>query len=344
MIHVILDATSLPRSSPAQIVHTREKGLASKKKKKKKKKILWKLISRFFCLASSEYNDGTHTHHHQAPNGSNASPNEVRQTHTFYATYPQSQSMVSSGIPSSGEGIEHVGSHAPSHAHAAAASSREEEEERNVALFGDLPEAKRRKFILVDDAQRGTRVRVRVMLDQVKMHEMPDSYRKNNSVYPRSWFATEMQSPPTSPRRGRWPNDIDPDEAGPNEVRTLVPVPMTDGSEAKVPVPRMSKLKRAKEVTLNDLGYRMSWSQSRVFSGRTLFLQRSRKCNLVRSHRRNVQALTLLDKVDAYRNKMRSTMVAAGQDVAAVAPHFETRVGKRKWMERSKKAKREGSP
>jgi hypothetical protein len=48
--------------------------------------------------------------------------------------------------------------------------------------------------------------------------------------------------------------------------------------------------------------------------------------------------------VDAYRNKMRSTMVAAGQDVAAVAPHFETRVGKRKWMERSKKAKREGSP
>ena len=52
--------------------------------------------------------------------------------------------------------------------------------------------------------------------------------------------------------------------------------------------------------------------------------------------------------VDAYRNKMRSTMVAAGHDVASVAPHFETRVGKRKWMERSKRAKREegsaGSP
>jgi len=54
--------------------------------------------------------------------------------------------------------------------------------------------------------------------------------------------------------------------------------------------------------------------------------------------------------VDAYRNKMRSTMVAAGQDVASVAPHFETRVGKRRWLERSKKGKsgaggeREGSP
>jgi hypothetical protein len=47
--------------------------------------------------------------------------------------------------------------------------------------------------------------------------------------------------------------------------------------------------------------------------------------------------------VDAYRNKMRSTMVAAGQDVATVAPHFETRVGKRKWLERSK-SKRDGSP
>ena len=244
---------------------------------------MWKLISCFFCLASSEYNDGSHTHHHQAPNGSSASPNEVRQAHNFYPTYPPSQSMVSSGIPSSGDGIEHVGSHAPSHANAAT-TSRQEEEERNVALFGDLPEAKRRKFILVDDAQRGTRVRVRVMLDQVKMHEMPDSYRKNNSVYPRSWFATEMQSPPSSPRRGRWPNDVDPDESGPNEVRTLVPVPMTDGSEAKVPVPRMSKSKRTKEATLNDLGYRMSWSQSRVFSGRTLFLQRSRKCNICPLH------------------------------------------------------------
>jgi hypothetical protein len=48
--------------------------------------------------------------------------------------------------------------------------------------------------------------------------------------------------------------------------------------------------------------------------------------------------------VDAYRNKMRSTMVAAGQDVTSVAPHFETRVGKRRWMERSKRAKREASP
>jgi len=229
---------------------------------------------------------------------------------------------VNSGIPST-DPISHVSVQASSHSAVVATSKLQEEEDDNVALFGDLPEAKRRKFILVDDAQRGTRVRVRVMLDQVRMAEMPDSYRKINSVYPRSWFATEMQSPPPSPRRGRWPDDVGSDESTMPTSRTLVPVPMMDGSETKLPVPRVTRTQRSKEVTLNDLGYRMSWSQSRVFSGRTLFLQRS---------------------LDAYRNKMRSTMVAAGQDQSTIAPHFETRVGKRKWLERSKRSKRDSSP
>jgi hypothetical protein len=51
--------------------------------------------------------------------------------------------------------------------------------------------------------------------------------------------------------------------------------------------------------------------------------------------------------VDAYRNKMRSSMVGQGQDITQVAPHFETRVGKRRWndrIERNKKMRREGSP
>ncbi|KAF1816245.1 hypothetical protein P152DRAFT_388907 [Eremomyces bilateralis CBS 781.70] len=273
--------------------------------------------------ASAEYADGSHAHHHPPPNG-NASPNDVRQAHNFYPTYPTSQGMVTSTIPPTHDSVEQLG-HAPSHTNSVIVSSRardDQDEERNIALFGDLPEEKRRKFILVDDTQRNTRVRVRVMLDQVRMHEMPDSYRKNNSVYPRSWYATEMQSPPPSPRTGRWPNDVDDNIDGP-AAQTVVAVPMLDGSEAKVTLPRMNRTKRGKEMTLNDLGYRMSWSQSRVFSGRTLFLQRS---------------------LDAYRNKMRSTMVAAGQDVSNVAPHFETRVGKRKWLERSKRSRRDSSP
>ncbi|KAF2453953.1 hypothetical protein BDY21DRAFT_354606 [Lineolata rhizophorae] len=264
-----------------------------------------------------------------APNGQGtASPNDVRQAQNFYPSYPPTQA-VGATMPPIHDGMGHTGAHAPARTSTAASLSKEQEEDQNLALFGDVPADKRRKFILVDDAQRGTRVRVKVMLDQVQMQEMPDSYLKSNSVYPRSYFPTQMQSPPPSRHGSRFFDDDDDNEeegssgTTPTTGRTLVAVPISDGSDAKVPFPRMSRAKRNKEVTLNNLGYRMSWSQSRVFSGRTLFLQRS---------------------LDAYRNKMRNTMVARGQDVTTVAPHFETRVGKRKWLERSKKAKGDSLP
>jgi hypothetical protein len=168
----------------------------------------------------------------------------------------------------------------PPHSSSVPVSREQEEKDRNIALFGDLPEAKRRKFILVDDAQRGTRVRVRVTLDTVKMEEMPDSYRKANSVFPRSYFAMQMTSPPASPRGSHVFQDDEENPADdpdfPLSGSQLVPLPTPDG-EARVPAPRITKGKREKECKLNELGYRMSWSQSRVFAGRTLFLQKSRK-------------------------------------------------------------------
>lgn len=185
--------------------------------------------------------------------------------------------------PSLHDGMDHLGgtgvSNSTTVSAAAAAAAKTEEEDRNTALFGDLPEAKRRKFILVDDPHRGARVRVRVMLDQVEMKEIPDSYRKTNCVYPRSYFPMQMQSPPPSARGTRFfEDDDDAEEEGqPTKGRTLVPVPMLDGAEGEVAVPKITKIKRSKEVTLNDLGYRMSWSQSRVFAGRTMFLQRACK-------------------------------------------------------------------
>jgi len=267
-------------------------------------------------IAGNDYNEG-HTHHHQAPNGNGASPNDLRQTNSFYPSFAApANGLVSSAIPGA-DGLAHVSAHGPSHP---AVTAAKHEEEDSSALYGDLPETKKRKFILVDDTQRGTRVRVRVMLEQVKMAEMPDSYRKSNSVFPRSWFPTEMQES-SEAARDKWPDDAESD-ADPS-ARTLVPVPILDGSEAKLPIPKMTRTKRGKEMKLNDLGYRMSWSQSRVFSGRTLFLQRS---------------------LDAYRNKMRSSIIAEGKDVTSVAPHFETRVGKRKWVDRQKRAKRDASP
>ena len=239
-----------------------------------------------------------------------------------------------------------MGHHAPHASTVPVSKQEQDEEERNVAMFGDLPENKRRKFILVDDAQRGTRVRVRVTLAGVKTEEMPDSYRKTNSVFPRSYFPMQMTSPPASPRGSRVFDDEPDNESDPSfplAGRTSVPVPTLDG-EVSVPKPRLTRAKRSKEITLNDLGYRMSWSQSRVFAGRTLFLQKS--CKYM-STNGDHERCTNLELVDAYRNKMRSSIMGAGQDVATVAPHFETRLGKRRWNERiekSKKRGREGSP
>ena len=163
----------------------------------------------------------------------------------------------------------------------AAPAAKEADESRKRKLFGDVPDAKRRKFILVEDGQRGTRVRVRVMLDQVKMDDMPDAHLKINAVYPRSYYPRQVGSPTGSPRAlAGWDDEDDVEgEAGtmPTRGKTVVPVSLMDGSEAKMPVPRMTKSKRNKEIALNELGYRMSWGQARTFTGRTLFLQRSRK-------------------------------------------------------------------
>lgn len=160
----------------------------------------------------------------------------------------------------------------------------DDDDERNPssdALFGTLPEGKRRKFILVDDNQRGCRVRVKVMLDQVDMDEIPDSYRLSNAVYPRTYFPVQMRDPGRVVPGNRYVKDNtgaeeseDEDEDMPPR-RVMVPAPRIDG-EGEIAVPRLSRGRRRREVLLNDLGYRMSWSQSRVFAGRMLFLQRSR--------------------------------------------------------------------
>ena len=162
-------------------------------------------------------------------------------------------------------------------------------------LFPDIPEAKKRKFILVEDSDRQSRLRVRVTLDGVDTREIPDSFRKSSSVYPRSYFPREMQSPPPSATGSKFFADDASDDgeddgttdtegrrAGRGSVsrrggRTLVKVPMAEGQEGEVSIPRMRRQFRGKEVRLNDLGYRMAWLQSRVFAGRTVFLQRARE-------------------------------------------------------------------
>ncbi|CAG7957236.1 unnamed protein product [Penicillium olsonii] len=151
----------------------------------------------------------------------------------------------------------------------------------NDDLFSQLPDGKRRKFILVDDPQRSCRVRVKVVLDKVNMDEIPDKYRESTAVYPRTYFPIQMPDENRVVPSKRFfrddtePGDVDAATTG----RTTVPAPSLDADiNTAVAVPKLSRKRHHKELLLNDLGYRMSWSQSRVFSGRMLFLQRSCKC------------------------------------------------------------------
>jgi hypothetical protein len=152
----------------------------------------------------------------------------------------------------------------------------------NEDLFSQLPDGKRRKFILVDDPHRGCRVRVKVVLDKVNMDEIPDSYREANAVYPRTYFPIQMRDETrVIPAQRFFRDDTEQgDDAEAATIgRTTVPAPSLDADlSTEIEVPKLSRKRHTKELLLNDLGYRMSWSQSRVFSGRMLFLQRSCKC------------------------------------------------------------------
>ncbi|KAJ5134175.1 hypothetical protein N7526_005540 [Penicillium atrosanguineum] len=208
----------------------------------------------------------------------------------------------------------------------------DEQSPDNEDLFGKLPDGKKRTFILVEDPHRGSRVRVKVMLDKVKMEEIPDSYRKSNAMYPRTYFPVQMKDAPGRALTGRrfFRDDTeqvdDPTDA--TVGRTTVPAPSLDG-ERDVVVPKLSRRRHRNEVLMNDLGYRLSWSQSRVFAGRMLFLQRSYV-----SHWKLWMKYADENVVDAYRNKMRSSMLAAGQDPSDIPEHFDTRRGKRRFLER----------
>ncbi|KAG5921890.1 hypothetical protein E4U61_006122 [Claviceps capensis] len=291
------------------------------------------------------------SHASHAGGGAGGGPDDVRPTHVFTGylsqAYPDNSNSPSGPTPP-----HHLVAPPRTGSATAIASTvitapvprrkhHRPEVETPEGLFPNLPEAKKRKFILVDDSVRGSRLRVRVTLDGVDTNEIPDSFRRSASVFPRSYFPREMQSPPPSPtgRRFFW-NDL-PDE-GRDEEETegrglgrrvggsgssssqAVDLAMSmgmggrDGSSchpgaAALGVHRMRKSRRGREIKLNDLAGRMAWLQSRVFAGRPVFLQRA---------------------LDTYRNRTKAAIESTMQDVSAVAPHFETRAGKRRWNAR----------
>ncbi|KAI2469745.1 hypothetical protein F4781DRAFT_208752 [Annulohypoxylon bovei var. microspora] len=277
-------------------------------------------------VGDGEYVDGSH-HHHQAPAGPGSrNSDDVRPAQVFTG-YPQqypSHPASGSSMPPMHDGL--GGSH---HNTIVARRMSPDDDKNPEGLFPDLPDAKKRKFILVEDNKRNARLRVRVMLEGVNPKEIPDSFRKSSAVFPRSYFPREMQSPPPSATGSQFfQDDLSDDNVevdgrragrprrGGMRERVMVKAPMSDGNEAEVAIPRIRRGSRIKEVRLNDLAYRMAWMHSRVFAGRTVFLQRA---------------------LDCYRNKTCTSIESATQDVRTTVPHYETRVGKRRWGERERR-------
>ncbi|RMZ91030.1 hypothetical protein DV736_g1727, partial [Chaetothyriales sp. CBS 134916] len=265
-------------------------------------------------MAPSAYSATPQQYRQGSASSHMGSPNDLRQAQVFpgYQAYPTvPTTMGPSMSPSIQGGMHHLAR--PGGPAAMASESARRRSQDDIALFGDVPEEKRRKFILVEDTQKASRVRVKVTLDQIEMSEIPDSYRKQNSVFPRAYFPVQMQTAREPSRHDRFVEEGDEVDGGaPIVGKTTVPA-QVGGEEFEVAVPQISKSKRAKEQKFNDIGYRMAWGQGRVFSNRPIFLARA---------------------VDAFRSKQRGALMSAGHDAASIPDHLELRPGKRRWLER----------
>lgn len=286
--------------------------------------MLWDL------LVNGDYDQRQHL---SKPSAAPIRPSNVFHGNPAYPTPPHP--YAASMPPQLHNGIDQLQPHATVSAPTAMDVTNEdsspspEKKPQPGSLFGKVPEGKRRKFFTVEDPERGNhKVRVKMALQECPVHEAPDSYRKRNSVYPRSWFPTEMQlSPSSRGPRGRFLKERDSAEMGDEgEVATTsVKVPMLEGGEVgegELKVPGLLRRARKREEQLNDMGYRISWSQGRTFSDRVIFLQQS---------------------LDVYRGKMRDTIMATGQEIETIAPLYETRVGSKRWAEGRGKRRGKGA-
>ncbi|TQW05268.1 ribosomal protein l24e [Cordyceps javanica] len=210
-------------------------------------------------VADGNSHESDQTYRNAGENTTN--PQDVRTAHVFTG-------YTGHGYPSAASGGA-VSSHTPRTGSAVAAKQRSHGPgDDQDGLFPDLPEARKRKFVLVEDSRRGSRLRVRVTLDGVDTNEIPDSFRTRASVYPRSFFPREMQNPPPNALGAHFfSDDVSDDGIQDTDGRdisrrglkstpsTPVKVPLPDSQDGEIMVPRMKRSRRVKELKLNDMGH-----------------------------------------------------------------------------------------
>ena len=254
---------------------------------------------------------------------SKPSPASIRPSNIFHGNpaYPTPPNPYAAAMPPQlSNGIDQL----PAHTTVSASTTMDNKNEElspspetkpgHTCLPGKPPEVRQSKYFNVEDPERSNhKVRVRLALHDCPIHEVPDDFRKRHSVYPRSWFPAQIQlSPSSRESRGRFLQERDDTEVKDEGVigTTLVQVPMLEGREGDLKVPGLGRQARDKEEQLNEMGYRISWNQRKLFADRVLFLQQS---------------------LDVYRARIWDG-VNKGQEIKTAAPVYETRIGKKKWV------------
>jgi len=240
--------------------------------------------------------NGDYDPHHPPPSKShpNSSVSQIRPANVFYTPYAiHPTNGLPSVPPQLNNGMEsHFSAHTsatipastlntamvtPTSATKTEFSPPSSPAKKHSSLLKELdPGASKRTYVVVHDHEtQSKKVRVKIDIESVQVEQIPDSYRRDNSVYPRSFFPAQMVMSPREKREKRAAGRFDEEGLGMGVGSTLVKIPMVDVEEREVPLPRMGKNVGEREERLNDLGYRISWEKGRHYAGRVLTLQRS---------------------------------------------------------------------
>ncbi|CAK7264822.1 hypothetical protein SEPCBS57363_001275 [Sporothrix epigloea] len=219
-------------------------------------------------------------------------------------------------------------------------------------LFPEIPGEKKRKFVLVDD--RGARIRVRVTLSAVDTCEIPDSFRRSNSVHPSSFFPREMESPPPSPTGRRFfLHDLDDvqdsrlsNDDGGDEVEASSDAGATgDRRRRQHHRQRMAMSGGSGSLdgttTMAEAPHGDSGVETEVAVPRMRKALRRKQVRIndlacrmawLQSRAFAGRRIFLQKALDTYRSKVCSGIEASLHDVSEIVPHYELRVGKKQWL------------
>ena len=166
-----------------------------------------------------------------------------------------------------------------------------------------------RRTITIKDRQRDNVVRVSVKTRNIDLDEMPDSFRREYSVFPRAHY----------PRQGLSSSSTESETLNP-ETKTESLVTWDQIPLGQWRLPMVAEERKKQERQMNDLGQHITWGKPQLFSGRNLLLQTTRKLLISIS--------PLMISVHEFKRQSHSRFADSLNDIE---PMGDVRWGKRDW-------------